>query len=67
MSRKPKPINDALKAAIKASKLTHYAVAKLASCTPSQVDRFMAGERSLSLDTAAAIAAALSLELRPLA
>jgi plasmid maintenance system antidote protein VapI len=67
MAKKPKPINEALKAAIKASRLTHYAVAKLAEVSPAQIDRFMAGERDLRLDTAAAIAAALGMELRPLA
>ena len=62
--KKPKLITDTLRAAIKASGLTHYAVAKLANVTPSQIDRFMTGERDLRLSTAAAIAAALSLELR---
>lgn len=65
MPRKPKRIDDALKAAIKASKLTHYAVAKLASVSPAQIDRFMAGDRDLRLATAAAIAEALGIEFRP--
>lgn len=62
--RKPKPIDASLKAAIKASGLTHYAIAKLADITPGQVDRFMAGERDLRLGTAAAIAQALGMELK---
>jgi transcriptional regulator with XRE-family HTH domain len=61
---KHQTINDALKAAIKASGLTFYAVAKLAECSPGQVSRFMSGERDLRLGTASAIAAALRLELR---
>lgn len=67
MPRKPKHIDEALKAAIKASGLTHYAVAKLAEVSPAQIDRFMAGERDLRLSTAAAIASSLGMELRPLA
>lgn len=64
MPRKPKRIDDALKAAITKSGLTHYAVGKLADVSPTQIDRFMAGERDLRLATAAAIAAALGMELR---
>ena len=67
MSKKPKPIDAALKAAIAKSGLTHYAIAKLADITPAQVDRFMSGERDLRLSTAAAIAASLGMELRQLA
>lgn len=65
MPRQPKPITATLKAAIKASNLTHYAIAKLAGTTPGQIDRFMSGERDLRLETAGKIAAALGLELRP--
>jgi transcriptional regulator with XRE-family HTH domain len=65
MAKKPQTIDAALKAAIKASGLTHYAVAKLAEVSPAQIDRFMAGERDLRLATAAAIASALGLGLRP--
>lgn len=65
MAKKHPTIDAALKAAIKASGLTHYAVAKLAEVSPAQIDRFMAGERDLRLATAAAIASALGLGLRP--
>jgi transcriptional regulator with XRE-family HTH domain len=61
---KPMPIPDALRSAIKASGLTHYAVGKLADVSVSVVDRFMSGERDIRLETAAKIAAALGLELR---
>lgn len=63
MPKKPRPISETLRAAVKASKLTHYAVAKLSNVSPRQIDRFMSGERDLTLNTAAAIAAALGLEL----
>lgn len=67
MARKPKRIDDALKAVIAKSGVTHYAIGKLAGVSPAQIDRFMAGERDLRLSTAAAIAEALGVELRPLA
>jgi len=63
-SKKPARIDDQLRAAIKASGLTHYAIAKLAECAPSQIDRFMSRERDLKLSTAANLAAALGLNLR---
>jgi len=66
MAKKPKPISDTLKAAIKGSGLTHYALAKVAGVTAGQLDRFMSGERDLRLGTAGQLAAALGLELRTL-
>lgn len=65
MAKKPKPITDTLKAAIKGSGLTHYALAKATGITAGQLDRFMSGERDLRLNSATAVAAALGLELRP--
>lgn len=73
MPTKPQTIDDALKAAIRKSGLTHYALGKAASVDPSVIDRFMvepgAGERGgdLRLSTAARLASALGLELRPAA
>ena len=64
-TRKPRPIGTTLKAAISKSGLTHYALAALAGVTPSQIDRFMSGERDLRLESAGKIAAALGLELAP--
>jgi transcriptional regulator with XRE-family HTH domain len=64
MPRKPKRIDETLKAAITKSGLTNYAIAKLAKVSPAQIDRFMAGERDIRLSTAASIAEALGLELR---
>jgi len=56
-------IENVLKAAIKKSGLTHYGISKLSDCTPSQIDRFVRGERDLSLATAGRIAQALGLQL----
>lgn len=72
MPRKPRPLDAALRSAIKADGRTHYALGKVAEIAPSVLDRFMMPaadprHRSLSLDTAAKIAAVLGLELRPAA
>jgi hypothetical protein len=67
---RPPMIDDALKAAIKKSGRSHYAIGKAAGVAPSVIDRFMveagSGERGgdLRISTAAKIAAALGLELR---
>lgn len=58
---------EALRTAIRESGRTHYDLGKAAGVTPAQIDRFMAGERDLRLETAGRIAAALNLELRPVA
>lgn len=65
MPRKPKPVDATLRAAIAKSGLTHYALGRAAEVSPAQIDRFVAGERDLRLETAARIAAALGLELAP--
>lgn len=65
------PLDEALKDAIRTSGLTHYALGKKAGVAPSVIDRFMAdpraGERGgdLRVSTAAKLADALGLELRP--
>ena len=61
-------IAAALRKAILKSGLTHYAIAKKArgggaKCSPSQIDRFMSQERSLSLECADLIVSALELEV----
>lgn len=66
--RKPRQIDVALRQAIKASGLTHYAIGQAAGVAPSQIDRFMLPasdprHRDLRLATAARIAAAIGLEL----
>lgn len=67
-NRKPKPIDAALRQAIKASGQTHYAIGKAAGVAPSQIDRFMLPpadprHRDLRLATAAKIAIVLGLDL----
>lgn len=66
--KKTKSLDVALRQAIKASGLTHYAIGKAATVAPSQIDRFMMPaddprHRDLRLATAAKIAAFLGLEL----
>lgn len=72
MAKRPRPLDAALRAAIKADGRTHYAIGKEATVAPSILDRFMMPaddprHRSLTLDTAARIAGVLGLELRPVA
>lgn len=72
MARKPRPLDLALRQAIRSSGLTHYAIGKAAEVAPSMLDRFMLPEddprhRGLTLATAARIAGSLGLELRPVA
>ena len=59
-----KNISDQLRDAIRKSGLTHYRIAKDAGMKPEQISRFVAGERTVTLDTAARIAEVLRLELR---
>jgi plasmid maintenance system antidote protein VapI len=56
-------ISDQLRAAIQNSGKTAYAVAKVAGVDPGVVQRFVKGERGLTLDTVDRLAAALNLEL----
>jgi hypothetical protein len=63
--KKPGGIVETLREAIRGSERTHYGIAQAAGITPGQLDRFVAGERDLKLATAAKVADALGLELRP--
>lgn len=70
MSKKPIPLDAAIRKAIKADGRTHYALAKAAEIAPSQIDRFMLPEddprhRDLRLGTAARIALVLGLTVTP--
>jgi hypothetical protein len=72
MARRPRPLDAALRAAIKADGRTHYAIGQAATVAPSVLDRFMLPaedprHRGLTLTTAVRIAAVLGLELRPVA
>ena len=62
-TKKPKPIDATLRAAVERSGLTVYALSVLAGVTPQQVGRFVKGERDLTLSTASKLAQALNLEL----
>lgn len=68
MPKKPPTIEASLRAAILKSKLTHYALAKAAVVTASQIDRYMLSvddprHRGISLATASRLAEVLGLEL----
>lgn len=58
-------LTEALKSGIKDRGLTAYAVAKLAEVRPHVVQRFLNGERGLTLATADKLAGVLGLELCP--
>jgi hypothetical protein len=61
----PRPtVCDQLRAAIRASGMTHYRIGKDAGVKPEIVARFDRGERDIRAATFAKIAAALGLELR---
>lgn len=68
MPKKPPMIDASLRKAIKASGRTHYAIGQAAGVAPCVLDRFMhpaddPRHRSMKLETAAKIAAALNLVL----
>jgi len=56
-------LSDQLRHAIERSGLSCYEIGKLAGVDRTLVSRFVAGARSLSLDTADAVAAVLRLKL----
>ena len=61
----PTSLSEALKSRIKGRGLTAYAVAKMAEVRPHVVQRFLNGERGLTLATADKLALVLGLELIP--
>lgn len=69
MTRKPKrpssALEDVLRRAVRDSGLTRYAVAREAGMDVAALLRFMSGERTLTLPSAAKLVAFLGLELRP--
>jgi transcriptional regulator with XRE-family HTH domain len=71
MSRKksppPSPIAGVIKATIRERGLTAYRVSKMSGVTIDSIQRFLNGERGLSLASADKLAHALGLELRPVA
>ena len=60
----PKTIADQLRKAIADSGETEYAIAKGSGVSQSVVNRFVHGERSISIDTAAKLCAYLGLTLK---
>jgi len=65
--RQPKSISATLLAAIKKTGKTHYALGQMAGVSPAGIDRFISGERGISLATAAKLCAVLGLELHHVA
>jgi plasmid maintenance system antidote protein VapI len=63
MTARLTPIADALRGAIRTSGETSYAVAKTAGVAPSAISRFLSHRRSLSLDSADALASSLGLKV----
>ena len=70
MAKTPKtktapPIDETLRAALRATGETDYALGKRAGVSPGMIARFVSGERDLRLATAARLAGALGLALVP--
>ncbi len=65
MSEQSTDIIEQLKAAINGSGKSRYALSCASGVPQSALSRFMSGERGLSLESAAKLADALGLELRP--
>lgn len=57
------PIAQALKRAIRESGLKHYSIGKAADVNPAVLDRFMANERGLTLESIEKLAEVLGLHL----
>lgn len=60
----PGTLADLIRATIKRRELSGYAVAKLSGVNVAAVNRFLSGERSLTLESADKIMRALGLEVR---
>lgn len=54
-----------LKAAIKGSPMSRYAISKASGVSQPTLSRFMAGERGLSVDAADKLLTLFKLEIRP--
>jgi hypothetical protein len=59
----PADIEDTLRKALAKDGRTHYAIGKASGIAPAVLDRFSTGERSLTLPTAAKLAAELGYQL----
>lgn len=65
MDKSKRTITEALKAAIRASGLSRYRIAKDTGVLQTSLSRFMGGQTSLRLDMADRLAAYLGLRLMP--
>jgi len=63
--RSPKQIAQAIKAAIRERDLTAYRLAQMSGVSVTAIQRWLNGERTLSLPNAEKLAAALDLVLAP--
>jgi plasmid maintenance system antidote protein VapI len=61
----PSTLSQVLLTTIKERELTCYALAKMSGASATTIQRFVNGERGLSLSTAEKLAQALGLELVP--
>ncbi len=58
-----KSFSEIIRAAVKKSGLTHYRIAKDAGVAPAILDRFVTGQRDITLGTASKVAQVLGLSL----
>ena len=65
MSKKAPDIEDQFREAIRTSGISRYRLSKLTGVSDGVLANFVNGKRSMTLTTAAKLAAALGLELRP--
>ena len=58
-------LSESLRKAIEKAGYTNYALSQLSGVSQSVLNRFVSGERDITLETASKIAAAIGLELKP--
>lgn len=66
MSKEQRSWNDRIREAVRASGLSLYAVARDSGVNVAPLQRFMAGEHGLTVDSAEKIGGIVGLDLRPL-
>jgi len=59
-------IEQQMKRAIAAASVSRYALAKQSAVSEGVISNFMSGRRTITLETAAKLAVALGLELKPI-
>ena len=62
-SKQPTLISDQLRAAVRDSGMSAYAICKLADVDKSSISRFLSGERQLSMEAADRVCEVLGLKL----